>query len=322
MIADPECPVCGDRCWEIVGERTYRSDASAHWRPSARRVLFDIWLKGETRFHARFAACRTCGMMIYLPRPSVADMEAKFARNATVGDFLPSKDEHVRRTRQRARRLFGIVAPRLPRPVGQCRVLDFGGGDGRLLADFLAAGATCEVIDYCIHTVPGVRHAGRTEQDLARQEPYDAIICNHVVEHLAEPLPVLRQLARALKPDGLIYVEVPVEVRKAMPAGREPVTHVNFFIPESLKSLMQRAGYSVASCELTAYPHPNGSWSLCAGAIASPGESEPVEQGGFQALQRYLKPSLAHLARVNAMLWRSFPRRVVNKLALQLRAQP
>jgi 2-polyprenyl-3-methyl-5-hydroxy-6-metoxy-1,4-benzoquinol methylase len=233
MISDPSCPVCADRRWEILGERTYRADATAGWRPSAKRVLFDVWLKGEKEFRVKFAGCRTCGMMIYVPRPSLADMEAKFARNERVGDFLPSSDENERRTRQRARRLFGIIEPHLPRPVAECRVLDYGGGDGRLLAGFVAGGAACDVIDYCIHTVPGVRHVGQTEQDVDGEAQYDVVICNHVVEHLAEPLPVLRQLARALKPDGVIYVEVPVEVRKAMPAGKEPVTHVNFFIPES-----------------------------------------------------------------------------------------
>ena len=322
MIADPDCPVCGDRRWAIVGERTYRSDATAGWRPSARRVLFDVWLNGAKEFRVQFAGCRTCGMMIYLPRPTVADMEAKFARNDRVGDFLPARDEDARRTRQRSRRLFGIVEPHLPRPLAQCRVLDFGGGDGRLLADFIEGGAACDVIDYCIHTVPGVRHAGQTEEALEGRGQYDAVLCNHVVEHLAEPLPVLRRLARALKPDGVIYVEVPVEVRKAMPAGKEPVTHVNFFIPESLTGLMQRAGYRVATCDLTAYPHPSGGWSLCAGLIASPGEAEAIEAGGFQALQRYLHPSLPHLARVNAMLWRGFPQRVAAKLALHLRPRP
>lgn len=319
MIADPPCPVCADRRWEIVGERTYRADATAGWRPSAKRVLFDVWLKGEKEFRVKFAGCRTCGMMIYMPRPSLADMEAKFARNERVGDFLPSSEENEGRTRRRARRLLNIIEPHLPRPLAGCRVLDFGGGDGRLLAGFVAGGAACDVIDYCMHTVPGVRHAGQTEQDVDAAAQYDVVICNHVVEHLAEPLPVLQRLASALKPDGVIYVEVPVEVRRAMPAGKEPVTHVNFFIPESLKGLMQRAGYRVATCDLTPYPHPSGGWSLCAGLIASPGAAATVEQGGFDALQRYLRPSLAHLTRVNAMLWRSLPQRVAAKLALHLR---
>ncbi|HWT11950.1 MAG TPA: class I SAM-dependent methyltransferase [Allosphingosinicella sp.] len=316
MLTNPACPVCGATEWTVVGERTYRRPASLDGKQQKPlRVLFDVWAPGEQEFRVRFAGCKRCAMMIYLPRPGPADLEAKYRALAQYGDATPSLGEAPRRTRLRSKRLFDLMTPRLGRPVDRSRILDFGGGDGRLLLTFAEAGAACDVVDYCEEMIPGVRHVGRTVDALAGEPSYDAIICSHVVEHLAEPLPVLRQLVGNLAPDGVIYVEVPVEMVKRMPAGTEPVTHCNFFIPESLAALMERAGCRLISCKLTAYPHPNGSWMLCAGALATPGAAPASATGaGLPALRRYLDPPLPFLIRLRTIVWRSLPRLATRKL--------
>lgn len=320
MIDDPTCPVCGDRDWTVVGARTYVPEKVARWNKSAARVLFDLWRNGEKAFRAEFTGCGTCAMMIYRPRPTPADIDAKYAGAAKNKDFNPTKFERSKRLERRSTRLHQILRPHLKKPIRECRILDFGGGDGRLLAKFVEEGATCELIDFCSTPIAGVTRVGSTEQDLREDSRYDAIVCSHVVEHLADPLGVLKKLSDVLDPQGMIYVEVPVEVRKNMPAGREPVTHINFFIPESLRALMERAGYVVDRCGLTAYPHPRGGWTLCTGALASRGNAETLESAGMAALRHYLNPSATHLLRVNAILWRGFPRRLATKLAMTARS--
>lgn len=320
MLANPSCPVCGATDWTTVGERTYRRPTKLDPdRHKALRVLFDIWAPGQHEFRVEFAGCNVCAMMIYRPRPAPADLQAKYEALAGFGHSTPSLDEAPRRRRQRAQRLFDILAPHLPRPVEQCRILDFGGGDGRLLSRFVEAGATCELIDYCEEPVHGVRQIGRSMDVLADEPLYDGIVCSHVVEHLAEPLPVLERLIVNLRPGGAIYVEVPVEVVKRMPAGIEPVTHCNFFIPESLAALMERAGGRLLACKLTSYPHPKGGWRLCAGAIATPGRQEAPTAAGLAALQRYLRPPLPFLVELRARIWRSLPAMAGRKLLAKAR---
>lgn len=68
--------------------------------------------------------------------------------------------------------------------VGNARILDYGGGDDRLLLDFAAAGAT---------------HIGTIEHDLESLEKYDAVVCAGVIEHLVDPQEALR-LAQKSKP--------------------------------------------------------------------------------------------------------------------------
>ena len=318
MLTSPCCPVCGATEWTIVGERTYRRPASLDGRHKPFRVLFEVWAPGQNEFRVKFATCDACAMMIYLPRPTASDIEAKYHALAQYGDSTPSLGEPARRTRRRSQRLYDILVPRLSRRVHECRILDFGGGDGRLLMKFVEKGAACDLVDYCETPISGVRHVGRTVDSLPDERIYDAIICSHVVEHLAEPLPILRELVRRLTPDGVIYVEVPVEMVKTMPAPTEPVTHCNFFIPESLAALMERAGGRITSCGLTAYPHPSGNWMLCAGATATPGETNHVARGGVPAIDRYLDPPLPFSIQLRAVMWRSMPglvrRRVVGKL--------
>ncbi|WP_114952864.1 class I SAM-dependent methyltransferase [Sphingosinicella terrae] len=313
MLADPECPACGNRNWSIIGERIYRAEALSARSPAASRILFKTWLPGTIEFRAKFGACRGCAFVTCLPRPSEDDIRKKYEQGAQLGHYIPSKGEAPERTRRRARRLARIVTPHLTRSVDQSRILDFGGGDGRLLDELVSAGASGDVVDYCRTPVPGVRHIGNTEEDLPRTATYDAVICSHVVEHLAMPHSVLQRLRMVIRLGGILYVEVPVELIKSMPAAREPVTHCNFFIPESLATLLQRSGFRLLECKLTTYPHPGGGWSLCVAAIATPDEDVTASLSGIEALNRYLRPPLPFMARIQLMSWRTLPQRFYRK---------
>jgi SAM-dependent methyltransferase len=246
-------------------------------------------------------------MMIYLPRPSESDLEAKYAALSRFGDNVPGIGEAPERTRLRSQRIYKLVKAHLNQDAPSLRVLDFGGGDGRLLLSFIESGSECDLIDYCAAPIAGANQIGPTIDSLSPARRYDAIICNHVMEHLARPLEILRKLVRNLSPGGVIYVEVPVEMVKRMPAGTEPVTHCNFFIPESLSTLMQRAGCRVISCRLYGYPHPNGGWTLCAGAIGVRARKGRTVTRDASAIYRYLHPSPWFLAYLMSKIWRGVP---------------
>jgi hypothetical protein len=166
--------------------------------------------------------------------------------------------------------------------------------------------------------VAGVRYAGQDLASLSGEPTYDAIICSHVVEHLAEPLAVLERLVPNLRPTGVIYVEVPVEVLRRLPAGAEPVTHCNFFVPESLAALLERAGCRIISNGLNSYPHPKGGWRLCAGAIATLGGAAKPASPGFAAIRRYLQPSLPFMLWASSKIWPSLPQMIGRKLTAKI----
>jgi SAM-dependent methyltransferase len=79
----------------------------------------------------------------------------------------------------------------------------------------------------------------------------DAVTMWHVLEHLAEPGPVLTRLREALRPGGVLCVEVPNAASAVARAlglgwpGLQPEVHVGQFTPDALGRLLVRAGFEV-----------------------------------------------------------------------------
>jgi len=96
------------------------------------------------------------------------------------------------------------------------RVLDVGCGVGQLLHLLASLGAQVEGIDpdpdavaFARDTLAleGVRQ-GRIE-DIPREERYDLIVLQDVLEHMLEPRAVLERAASLLAPGGLLYLWTP-----------------------------------------------------------------------------------------------------------------
>ena len=90
---------------------------------------------------------------------------------------------------------------------------------------------------------------------IAAEEPFDVAIFGDVLEHLPDPLPVLRRTRTWLKPDGYVITSIPNiahgAVRLALLRGRFEytveglldTTHLRFFTRESTEDLLARAGF-------------------------------------------------------------------------------
>lgn len=237
MVSEYSCPVCAADDWEAVETLTYRRGE----RGLAQRtlILHDLWFAGRDVIVLRSRLCRRCGFAAVSPRPTEEDLVAKYdvlRRNAT-----PTAEENDKR---RAERTHAALVAQLGREPQ--RVLDFGGGDGRLMDPFIARGADCYLLDHYDMPRAGVRRLGAVLDDLPDGMDFDAIVCSHVLEHLAEPRSALLGLAARLTQDGALYVEVPDQVWQSIPIG-DAVTHVNFFTLRSLQALMSGAGLEVRS---------------------------------------------------------------------------
>jgi 2-polyprenyl-3-methyl-5-hydroxy-6-metoxy-1,4-benzoquinol methylase len=152
----------------------------------------------------------------------------------------------------------------LPAPSG--RVLDVGCGEGAVGRLLLERGAAA-VVGVEVHEPAARAAAGVYEQVLAlpveealgRLEPaFDTILLYDVLEHLADPVPVLRGLLALAAPGATLHVSVPnarhwTLVRDLVlrgtfgyaDAGHRDATHLRWLTRRDLVALLEATGWSV-----------------------------------------------------------------------------
>jgi 2-polyprenyl-3-methyl-5-hydroxy-6-metoxy-1,4-benzoquinol methylase len=150
-----------------------------------------------------------------------------------------------RRTMSRLRRA-GVSASGL--------LLEVGVGSGSFLVYARQRGmipAGCDISAViCRRTAAetGIRMFCGALDALPREALFDAIVMNHVVEHVAEPLALLRAAHRHLRPGGLLHLAVPNagswEAHYSSWNSYEPY-HLLYFTRQTLRRTVEQAGFDV-----------------------------------------------------------------------------
>lgn len=140
-------------------------------------------------------------------------------------------------------------------PADGGRLLDVGFGNGGFLKLASEMGWNAEGIDFDPKAVEVARARGlnvrcASATDLsAHAEQYDVITISHVVEHVHEPLNLLRDLYRLLKPGGCLWLDTPnLSSLGAQRFGRnwrdlDPPRHLVLFTPTSLRVSLGKVGF-------------------------------------------------------------------------------
>lgn len=296
------CPVCDAENWEPVHEYRYRrGEGEALGRPLSdyellrRRILFEVWAPGQEELTLSSQLCGSCGFVCFAPRPSVEERSAGYRfLQQEEGDIGGSKSDPTARAmdRQRAERTLAAVERELG-PVRGKRVLDFGGGDGKLLAPFVEAGAGCYLVDYNLRPLAGVEKLGDTLDDLEPGVDFDVIIASHVLEHLVDPRETVERLRGLLSPSGVLFMEVPDQVWKGVPIAHDAVTHVNFFHLPSLVRLLEEAGLYALTAVRTRSSYGAGKLDALVAVAGRQGRRSELTVDGAAEARRLLSPSFA-----------------------------
>jgi len=142
------------------------------------------------------------------------------------------------------------------------QVLDFGGGDGRAVADDLAnKGLNITVIDqytnskHCKH--PHFQLDLDSSWSLQLNKQFDVVLALDVIEHLKDPELGLQEIAKVMKTGALLYASTgnvafaPLRFMLALGFfnyGRKGIldkTHKRLFTLKSFKRLLQQGGFTV-----------------------------------------------------------------------------
>jgi SAM-dependent methyltransferase len=127
------------------------------------------------------------------------------------------------------------------------RVLDWGGDSG-VNTPFRSRAAQHDIYD--ISSRPVVEGARAVDHDMAKANIYDLIVFSNVLEHVPYPREALREIVSVMRPETILYVEVPHEeaVRliedptQRLESKRHWHEHINFFTPEALDALLRDVG--------------------------------------------------------------------------------
>jgi len=235
--ARDSCPICGGRSLETLisipnvptlCNRLCRSEAEARDAPRG-----DISL----------VYCRDCGHVI----------------NATFDEALVNYDGRFENTltfSARFRQYANATADRLINRYGlidKC-IVEIGCGSGDFLHLLCSPGNRGKGYDpsqpasRCAAGVGNVEIIGR---NFAAEDARgaDFVCCRHVLEHLAEPMDLLRQLrkAMAINAGAVVFLEVPNGLFTLDRLGIWDIIyeHVSYFVPSSLARAFDGAGFTV-----------------------------------------------------------------------------
>ncbi|NED95100.1 class I SAM-dependent methyltransferase [Phytoactinopolyspora alkaliphila] len=132
-------------------------------------------------------------------------------------------------------------------------VVEIGSGKGDFLAAIAEAGGnTGTGYDPTVEpstTIPGVTLVQDYFRPGDETDPYDLLVCRHVLEHLGDPAGLLSPLAASAPREALHYFEVPAAEFNFGPDGLWDCIypHVSYFSAGSLAALMRRVGFSAMS---------------------------------------------------------------------------
>lgn len=231
----------------------------------------------ETGYVRRWLECAACGAATNVLPPASADAlqamrssyyEVDFAADDIgakywkVMSLPPEKSDNW----GRVNRIVDFLSRW--QPTGQPRrVLDIGAGTGVFLSRFLdAAPAPWHAVGVEPDPIAAnhLRSLGRFEvvENLFQGQPdlrdFDLVTLNKVLEHIGEPLSLLRSVASALSPGmSVLYVELPDKLtidRRPPEDNILGALHYHLYDPGSVAYLLREAGFEALCIERIVEP--------------------------------------------------------------------
>jgi len=234
------CPVCGS---------DDESDVYCEASIDAQRL--DSYAFASRKFpeymRHRLVRCRTCDALYASPAPRTEALLDAYEEAS-----FDSSEEAARAARTYAALVRGFVAE-LPDRVG---ALDIGTGDGAFLRELVSmdfrdvAGlepSRAPIAAAADDVKPLIRHGAFRPGELA-EGALSLITCFQTIEHVREPLPLVRECHRLLKPGGALFLAA--HNHRALSARvlglRSPIIdieHMQLLSKRSARELLARSGF-------------------------------------------------------------------------------
>lgn len=263
------CPVCDEVPRRLIGVRGDRP-VPALLAGEAPALTVEVF------------RCRSCGHYYCDPMPLPTTLADLYEH---VRDYFGTEPVHGPSTGT-------LAAVEQACGLRGGRLLDIGCGTGLLLDAARAAGWEATGVEPTVRFADEARakahdvHVGYIDAAFERP-PFDVAVLSGVLEHVPDPVGVLRDTARHLRPGGWIYFDVPNGRRldawlvdRALRLRRQPWTvrtaplqppfHLSEFSADSARRALERAGYRGSQIRLlpgsVPYPLPAGAAAVARAA--------------------------------------------------------
>lgn len=145
------------------------------------------------------------------------------------------------------------------------KLLELGCGSGATLKLFSDWGWQAQGLDFDAQAVNNAQAKGLTVNhgDIFSQHfpdnSFDAIFSSHVVEHVTDPLSLLEESFRILKPNGIYVAVMPNSTSKLHQIFKsnwrelDPPRHLHIFNPESLKLMTDKTSFKSIEIKTSNY---------------------------------------------------------------------
>lgn len=172
---------------------------------------------------------------------------------------LPNSNSIDRRFR-RNKKFLTKISSSLQSTPANIRLLDVGCSSGSFLDTAVQLGYKAEGVEPAAQAASAAQARGlKVRHGLLNEVAYsdgefDAITLFEVIEHLREPLPLLQECHRVLRPGGILLIGTGNAASWTASATRETWAyfsiathggHISFFTPDSLKKLTRSTGFSM-----------------------------------------------------------------------------
>ncbi len=242
MLEHVPCNLCGTDDYEIIYPARYHEA-----RPEA--IMETFRSSGDEILVDQLVRCRQCGLQYLTPRLSSEVIIDGYSQGADEA-FI---SQNAARERTFARSLENIE--KLKPAKG--RLLDIGTAGGAFLGVASCRGwevLGCEPNRWMAEW--GSDHYGidikaGTISDLSLPDAeFDVVTLWDVLEHTPDPMAVLQECRRILKPGGLLVVNYPdIQSLVARLMGRKWVfllsVHLYYFTPATLRAMLEKTGFRV-----------------------------------------------------------------------------
>jgi SAM-dependent methyltransferase len=235
---------------------------------------------------SRLVRCRACGFHLVSPRVPDEVVLERLQRWAREDVLAPerlgeSRSDGARRfLRRELGRIRGLLG-------GAGRLLDVGCATGALLEEARAEGFEVMGVELGLASSTYARErlglpvlTGDFLEARLPEASFDVVTLYEVIEHLLDPLAILREVRRVLRPGGLLALSTP---NRASLTGRAlgsrwwpincPEEHIHLFTPGTVREVLRRAGLEVADLRTSgldpltwvrALRGREGGWASCA----------------------------------------------------------